>query len=214
MNLTSISKFLTLVLRHKPEEIGLTLDEHGWASIPELIEKLNKHKCPITLQLLEQIVREDNKKRYAFNDNKTRIRANQGHSLHVDLELKEATPPDILFHGTSTPFIPSIFADGLKKMSRQHVHLSADQKTALTVACRRKDPIVLSIDTKAMVQDGFKFFISENTVWLIDTVPAKYICYRERNDSEFCPNCGKWIECESKTCYCSTCGRTWQASGK
>ena len=214
MNLTSISKFLALVLRHKPEEIGLKLDEHGWAFVPELIEKLNNHKCPITIQLLEQIVREDNKKRYSFNEGKTSIRANQGHSLNVDLELKTSTPPDTLYHGTSKPSLSSILAEGLKKMSRQHVHLSADMKTALIVGSRRQEPMVLTIDAKGMSDSGYKFYLSENYVWLTDAVPPEFISLRPRNESEFCPNCGRWIDCEQQNCFCPNCGRSWNASGK
>lgn len=171
----SRSKFLSLVLRHKPETIGITLDSNGWANTDELIRNISINDKDFNMKVLEDIVRTDNKMRYSFNEDKTKIRANQGHSLTVDVELEIATPPDILFHGTHHAALLSISQHGLKKMDRMHVHLSDNYATAIRVASRRNDPVVLRIDATKMVEDGYKFYISKNRVWLIESVPVKYI---------------------------------------
>lgn len=175
--LKNISKLMSLVLRHKPNEIGLTLDNNGWANVNELISEINIKGYQLTYDLLQVIVETNDKKRFALSNDKTLIRANQGHSIDVDVNLIETTPPEILFHGTAIKYIDSIKASGIQKQSRQHVHLSKDIETAKTVGSRHGKPLVLFIDSKQMVTDGFKFYLSENNVWLTDIVPAKYIRY-------------------------------------
>jgi putative RNA 2'-phosphotransferase len=170
-----ISIFISLILRHKPSEIGITLDEHGWANVNELIEGINRTGRHINMEILEEIVRTDNKGRYSFNEDHTLIRANQGHSIPVDVELKEATPPDILYHGTATRFMDSIEQQGIKPMSRLYVHLSQDLETAIKVGQRHGQCVVLLIDTKQMCSDGVKFYLSENGVWLTKYVDWKYV---------------------------------------
>jgi putative RNA 2'-phosphotransferase len=169
------SKFLSLVLRHKPEEIGLELDENGWANTEELIEKCNRKGQKLNVELLEAIVATNEKKRFALNEDKSKIRANQGHSIEVDLNLIEVIPPEELYHGTVKNGIDEILIHGLKKMNRQHVHLSKDVETAKIVGARRGKPIILKIDSKKMHEDNYKFYVSENGVWLSDFVPSQYI---------------------------------------
>jgi putative RNA 2'-phosphotransferase len=171
------SKFLSLVLRHNPEKIGLTLDENGWADVDDLINRCNKKNQSIDRSSLELIVKENDKQRFSFNDDGNKIRANQGHSIEVDLGLQEVTPLDKLYHGTVQKFLDAIKSEGLKKMSRQHVHLSKDLETAIKVGSRRGKPIILEVNSSAMANDGFKFYLSENNVWLTDHVPPKYISF-------------------------------------
>lgn len=171
----NLSKFISLILRHKPEIINITLDKHGWADVKQLINGIKSSGKYIDMDLLENIVKNDNKNRYSFNEDKTLIRANQGHSINVDIELKEAIPTTILYHGTSTKFLNSIKKDGLKPMSRLYVHLSSDKDTAIKVGKRHGKPVILYIDTQSMINDGFKFYISENKVWLTKYIPVKYI---------------------------------------
>lgn len=170
-----ISTFMSLVLRHKPQEIGLQLDENGWASVSEFLDKMNSKGNNLDFESLEEIVATNDKKRFAFNDEKTKIRASQGHSVTIDLALQKIVPPEILFHGTVEKFISEIKSKGLLKMRRQHVHLSKDKETAIKVGSRRGNPIILIVDCAKMYQDGFKFYQSENGVWLTDTVPSNYI---------------------------------------
>lgn len=170
MDSTGKSKLISLVLRHKPEAIGIELDEHGWANVYEMLAGLK-----ITMAELEYIVDTDDKQRYSFNEDKTLIRANQGHSLNVDVELEEKEPPKQLYHGTGTRFIKSILESGLNKQSRQYVHLSESKETAIKVGTRHGEPRVLSIDTTAMLHDGYKFYQSKNGVWLTNNVPVNYI---------------------------------------
>jgi putative RNA 2'-phosphotransferase len=175
-NLIKLSKFLSLILRHKPETIELTLDENGWADVAELIYLANKHnKTPLTQALLKEIVVNNDKQRFAFNEDKSRIRANQGHSITIDLDLIPQTPPDILYHGTATRFIESIRDRGLIAQSRQHVHLSLDKETAIKVGSRHGKPVVLNIWAAKMHLAGFEFFRSNNGVWLTKQVPVEYI---------------------------------------
>jgi putative RNA 2'-phosphotransferase len=171
----SVSKFLSLVLRHSPEKIGLKLDENGWADVAELIAKCNKKGQKLNPELLDYVVENNDKKRFAYNDDKTKIRASQGHSISVELDLAETEPLDFLYHGTVGKFMESIRNEGLRKMNRQHVHLSKDKETAIKVGSRRGAPQILTIRSGAMFKDGFKFYLSENNVWLTDEVPAKYI---------------------------------------
>lgn len=168
-----ISKFLSLVLRHKPETIGITLDSQGWANVNELLAGMQKQGKKVTVKDLEQIVSEDSKGRYSLKDGK--IRANQGHSIKVDLELVAKQPPKDLFHGTPEKFVDVILKEGLKPMNRHHVHLSADVDTAQTVGARRGKPHIFTIKTAQMLADGFEFYQSENGVWLVDNVPPQYL---------------------------------------
>lgn len=168
-------RFISFILRHHPESVGITLDEHGWADTDILIDRVAEKFTAFSFDDLERIVRENNKQRYSFNDDKTKIRANQGHSVAVNMEFTPVTPPDILYHGTGEKSVESIFAEGIQKMSRQYVHLSADYETAVNVGKRHGKPVVLRIDAKKMFSDGCKFYLSENKVWLTDFVPVKYI---------------------------------------
>lgn len=174
----SVSKFLSLVLRHSPETIELKLDENGWADVNELIEKCTKKGNRLDVELLDYVVENNDKKRFAFNEDKTKIRASQGHSISVELDLPETEPSEYLYHGTVAKFMESIKKEGLKKMSRQHVHLSKDKETAVKVGRRRGVPQILTVRSGAMFRDGFKFYLSENNVWLTDEVPSKYIEFK------------------------------------
>lgn len=169
-DLTKKSKKLSLLLRHNPGLCNLKMDSHGWIVVSELCTKM-----PILLSDLEEIVRTDNKGRYSFSEDKLKIRANQGHSVDVDVELKEKEPPEFLYHGTGKKSLDSIWKEGLKKMSRLHVHLSADQETALKVGSRHGVPVVLRISAKEMYAAGHVFWLSENGVWLTSSVPTKFM---------------------------------------
>lgn len=169
------SKFLSLILRHKPEEIGLVLDAHGWADVDTLIALANTKGTPLTRELVQLVVDTSDKKRFAFDEGGTRIRANQGHSTPVDLQLAPQTPPAQLYHGTATRFVDAIRAQGLQAQSRQHVHLSATIDVATNVGARHGKPHVLVVNAGDMQRDGFVFYVSANGVWLTDAVPAKYI---------------------------------------
>ncbi len=174
--LKHISKFMSLVLRHRPEVIGLMLDANGWANVDELVEKLNANENgSITKEMIETVVATNEKKRFAFNADNTMIRASQGHSIPVELELPQVVPLDILYHGTAEQHVMSILQSGLHKQGRQHVHLSADTVTAKAVGSRHGKPAVLTIDAEAMHASGFAFYLSANNVWLVDTVPANFI---------------------------------------
>lgn len=170
-----LSVFISLVLRHKPDEAGISLDEHGWANVAELIEGINETGRKINMEILEEIVRTDLKQRYSFNEDKTLIRANQGHSVPVDVELEEQQPPHVLYHGTADRFLESIMAEGLKPMNRLYVHLSKEEETAVKVGKRHGNPVVLKVNAKEMYDDGKKFYLSQNGVWLTKHVDKKYI---------------------------------------
>jgi putative RNA 2'-phosphotransferase len=170
-----ISKLLSYILRHSPETIKLKLDENGWADVNELIAKFDLYDLTLDLELLQYVVENNDKKRFAFNEDKTRIRANQGHSIAVELNLNETEPLEYLYHGTVEKFLPDIKTQGLQKMSRQHVHLSADKETANKVGGRRGKPVILIVNSGAMHRAGYKFYLSANNVWLTDVVPAEYI---------------------------------------
>ena len=174
MNKKEISKFMSLILRHKPETIGITLDEHGWAKVDELIAGIAK-STEFNMEILEEIVQTDNKQRYSFNEDKSLIRANQGHSVPVDVELDEATPPELLWHGTGEKFVASIDAQGLIPKSRLYVHLSKDKETAITVGARHGKPVLYCVKSGEMARDGYKFYLSKNGVWLVKKVPVKYL---------------------------------------
>lgn len=174
------SKFLSLILRHSPEIIGLKLDKNGWANVIELQKKALKRNQYFSLEQLTLIVEKNDKKRFSFNDDKTKIRANQGHSLkNINLELKAIEPPKFLYHGTVAKFMEAIKKTGLQKMNRQHVHLSKDRDTAINVGSRRGKAIILSINSEEMFKNGFEFYCSENGVWLTDIVPTEYIEFKE-----------------------------------
>ena len=175
MDHKKISKFLSLVLRHDPAHIGIHLDEQGWTDCAALIEASNRNGVPLNSELLEEIVRSSDKQRFALSEDKTRIRANQGHSVSVKLNLDKLTPPRHLFHGTVDKFIESIRTGGLEKGQRHHVHLSADIDTAAKVGERRGKPVILVIDAQEMHEAGHDFHRSENGVWLVDHVPVEFI---------------------------------------
>lgn len=172
---TNLSKFLSLVLRHKPETIGITLDEQGWVPVDELLNKLNADGRAVTFPILQYIVDTNAKKRFAFDDNKLKIRASQGHSVEVELGYEPQTPPDVLYHGTGAQSVESIMQSGLEKRSRQHVHLSSNVDTAINVGGRHGKPVVLTVMAGEMHQQGYRFYLSENKVWLTDAVPAQFI---------------------------------------
>lgn len=175
--LNKTSKFLSFVLRHKPEAIGLELDANGWANIDELINKANTSGEISNLDktLIQGVVDTSDKKRFVISDDEQLIRANQGHSINVDLQLKPVTPPEFLYHGTATHFLDSILEEGLKPQQRQHVHLSMDIETATAVGQRYGKPVILTIKALLMHEQGFVFYRSENEVWLTEHVPNNYI---------------------------------------
>lgn len=172
-----ISKFLSLVLRHRPETIGIELDEQGWTDVTILLQKISDYGKKIDLITLKQVVADNDKKRFAFDESGLKIRANQGHSVKVELGYTAQRPPDILYHGTVEKFLDNIFKIGLIKRKRHHVHLSVDLETAIKVGSRRGKPVVLKIDTKAMHQRGFLFYLSENGIWLTENVPINYLSH-------------------------------------
>lgn len=170
-----LSVFLSLVLRHQPEAAGITLDEHGWADVRELLQGINDTGRGIDMGVLEEIVRTDEKGRYCFTEDKTLIRANQGHSIPVDVELTQTEPPSILYHGTAKRFEAAILKEGLKPMSRLYVHLSEDKETAAKVGKRHGSPVVFEVASDEMYKDGVKFFLSHNGVWLTEKVAPGYL---------------------------------------
>ena len=175
MNKDRLSKFISLILRHKPSEIGITLDGYGWANVNELINGVNNSGRKINMKILEEIVLTDDKDRYSFNEDKTLIRANQGHSIPVDVELDEAQPPEFLWHGTAEKYVDSICRLGLISKSRLYVHLSSDTQTATFVGKRHGKVVLFRINALKMYQDGFKFYLSKNGVWLTKHVPISYL---------------------------------------
>lgn len=177
-NNQQLSKFLSLILRHKPETIGITLDSHGWADVDELILKVNQTgRYALDKVLLEEIVRTDNKQRYSFSEDHSRIRANQGHSIQVDVDLEEKIPPGILYHGTGEKSVASILQQGLKPQSRLYVHLSPTLEVAQQVGSRHGKPVVFQVDAGKMSADGIHFYLSKNGVWLVKEVPQKYLTF-------------------------------------
>jgi putative RNA 2'-phosphotransferase len=178
-DLKSDSKFLSLVLRHQPETIGLALDSAGWAALDELIACAGRHGRKLTRERIEQIVATSDKQRFKLSDDGARIRANQGHSLAVDLQLAPRVPPAVLYHGTAKRNVASIRAGGLEKRARQHVHLSPDVETALKVGQRHGAPVVLEVRAAEMHAAGHAFYLSENGVWLVDCVPPEFLAFPE-----------------------------------
>lgn len=178
MSLKDTSKFMSLILRHRPEVIGISLDEHGWANVDDLITGIAKTQ-DFNMDILEEIVREDEKQRYSFNEDKTLIRANQGHSIPVDVELEVLEPPAELWHGTGEKYVASIDEQGLIPKSRLYVHLSKDKDTAVKVGKRHGNPVLYIVKAGEMYRDGYQFYLSKNGVWLTKQVPVKYL---EKNE--------------------------------
>jgi len=176
-----LSKFLSLILRHKPEIIQIQLDKNGWANVNKLIKKLNNYGKKIDFETLKYIVKTNSKKRFAFNEDQSKIRANQGHSLKIDLNYPPVIPPKKLYHGTCEKFLKSILKNGLEKRNRQHVHLTSNIETAITVGQRHGKPVVLEIQTEKMHKKRHKFYLSENKIWLTNYVPIEYIKIKKRH---------------------------------
>ena len=175
VKLVRTSKFLSKVLRHQPQSIGLTLDENGWANVDELLAGAQRKHVPLTRELLEQVVAENDKQRFAFNHDHTKIRANQGHSVQVDLQLEPQAPPEILYHGTAEKYLRGIRAEGIKARNRMHVHLSRDAETATRVGARHGKPVVLLVRAQKMHAAQYAFYLSANGVWLTEQVPPEFI---------------------------------------
>ncbi|MFK7810789.1 MAG: RNA 2'-phosphotransferase [Saprospiraceae bacterium] len=170
-----LGKFLSYILRHQPQKINIQLDKQGWTSIPTLLKQMNAHGKKIDRQTLDQIVADNDKKRYSIDFEKDLIRANQGHSVPIDLGYQPKEPPQFLYHGTADRFLNSILKEGLIKRNRHHVHLSLNIETATAVGKRHGKVIILKILAKLMHEDGYEFFLSDNNVWLTDHVPTNYI---------------------------------------
>lgn len=173
--LITVSKYLAKYLRHAPEELGLTLQPGGWVPVDDLLAASKKHGFAISYDELIECVETNDKRRFSFDGSGDLIRANQGHSVEVDLQLEECEPPEVLYHGTVERFLKSIMSDGLNQGKRHHVHLSKDIETATKVGARRGRPLILKIDAKRMRQDGHTFFLSTNGVWLTAFVPTEYL---------------------------------------
>jgi putative RNA 2'-phosphotransferase len=173
--LVRVSKYLSLHLRHEPEKLGLTLQPGGWVEVETLLDACRRHSCPLTRDELNEVVANNDKKRFAFDDSGSRIRVSQGHSVEIDLQLESAVPPDVLYHGTATKSLESVLAKGLEKMARHHVHLSKTPEEARKVGARHGKPVVLVVDAAAMHKAGILFFVSANAVWLTDEVPPQYL---------------------------------------
>ena len=180
MHNKKLSKFLSLILRHRPEALGITLDPQGWASVKDIRDKMAERGKGITLEELKEVVANNDKQRFKLSEDGKQIRANQGHSITVDLQFTPQIPPNTLYHGTATKYIDSILQQGLRKRKRTHVHLSKDKETALKVGQRHGKPFILLINAKEMQADGYPFYLSDNGVWLTDHVPIKYICSRAK----------------------------------
>lgn len=176
------SKFLSLVLRHQPETLGLTLDEAGWAPVDELLQAATKRDRAWSRELLDEVVHTNTKQRFEFSPDGTHIRARQGHSVEVDLGYEPEEPPEFLFHGTVKKYLDAIFEGGLQPMSRHHVHLSPDLETATIVGSRRGKPVLLRVAAKRMHAEGHEFMHTENDVWLVAGVPAEFIDFGAEAD--------------------------------
>jgi putative RNA 2'-phosphotransferase len=170
-----VSKYLSLHLRHHPERLGLTLAEGGWVPVDELLAACARDGFPITRAELDEVVRTSDKQRFAFDPGGTSVRANQGHSVAVDLQLEPVEPPAVLYHGTGAGVVASVLRNGLEKQSRHHVHLSADLATATQVGGRHGKPVVLVVDAAGMRGAGHLFYRSANGVWLTERVPPEYL---------------------------------------
>ncbi len=175
MDLIKTGRYISYLLRHHPEDGGLTLDGHGWAEVNELISAVGRSYTGFTRAELDEIVATNNKRRFSYSEDGMRIRANQGHTIAVDVELPEARPPEMLWHGTGEKYVESINSTGLIPKSRLHVHLSKDIETAVQVGSRHGKPVVYKVLAGRMAQDGYKFYLSVNGVWLTDKVPVEYL---------------------------------------
>lgn len=173
--LVKISKYLSKHLRHQPQRIGITLEKGGWVEVNNLLRACKKNNFPVSRLELEEVVANNDKKRFSFDETGTLIRANQGHSVEIDLQLEPQIPPSILYHGTGHKSVESILVTGLSKMSRHHVHLSPDITTAKKVGARHGKPVILVVNAITMHNDGYIFYSSDNGVWLVDRVPAEYL---------------------------------------
>ena len=176
-DLVKLGKFISLVLRHSPETIDLKLDENGWAEVADMISGMNKKGRRINFDTLNEIVETNNKKRYEFSEDYKKIRACQGHSIDVDLELIPVKPPEFLYHGTAVQNLAAIKAKGLKKIKRQHVHLSEDCDTAYNVGSRHGKSYIIKVLSGKMYEEGKKFYISKNKVWLSEDIESKYLVF-------------------------------------
>ncbi len=174
-NTRRISKKLSYLLRHNPDVFGLTLDAQGWCKVDELLKAFEENGTPLTRELLEEVVATNDKKRFAFNEDSTKIRASQGHSISIDLGYTPVEPPEILYHGTAKRFLDAIFKEGLQKRSRHHVHLSPDLDTAVKVGQRHGQVVVLKVMAKAMFDQGHAFYRSQNGVWLTEEVKPEFL---------------------------------------
>ena len=178
--LVSTSKFLSLILRHEPERVGLLLGDGGWVSVEALLACCEQARKPMSLELLKEVVATSDKQRFAFSEDGLLIRANQGHSVAVDLGLQPSTPPDTLYHGTASRFLDGIWREGLQKRARHHVHLTARLDVASAVGQRHGTVVILEVNARQMHQDGHPFFQTDNGVWLVDSVGANYLSLREQ----------------------------------
>lgn len=172
-----IGKFISLVLRHQPQKIDLSLDSEGWTEVEQLLTQLAKHGTSINRQQLDYLVEHNNKKRYRYSEDGLRIRAQQGHSIKVDLDYEPVAPPAFLYHGTAERFVESIRQSGLEKRNRHHVHMSGDLETASQVGSRHGKLLILEVDAVRMHEDGYQFFCTPNQVWLTDKVPVEYLIF-------------------------------------
>ena len=175
VRLVKISKYLSKHLRHQPQRLGLTLTEAGWVDVELLLAKCRQSNFPITRAELDEVVARNDKKRFSFDPTRKLIRANQGHSVDIDLRLQPTTPPSVLYHGTNAGSLHLIMESGLSKMGRHHVHLSVDVGTAMKVGSRRGRPVVIQVDAAAMIKAGHSFYVSDNGVWLVDHVPKEFL---------------------------------------
>lgn len=174
-HLVRASKYLSKHLRHQPERLGLTLEPGGWVRVDELLAACRARNFPLTRAELDEVVERNDKRRFSFDASREMIRANQGHTIEVDLQLEAGVPPPVLYHGTGSRSVESILNSGLRKMARHHVHLSVEVETAARVGARHGRPTVLEVDAAAMHRDGYEFYVSANGVWLVESVPPKYL---------------------------------------
>ncbi|WP_189004945.1 RNA 2'-phosphotransferase [Deinococcus roseus] len=175
MDWIKLEKLLSFLLRHSPETLNLNMDASGWVETDALVKAVKFKEPKFDLKFLQKIVKDSQKQRFSFSEDGSKIRANQGHSVKVDLQLSPADPPETLYHGTVERFLDSIMQEGLKKGDRQHVHLSLDLQTAEKVGTRRGKPIILTVSAREMQQDGYVFYVSDNGVWLTENVPPQYL---------------------------------------
>lgn len=178
--MTSLSKLMSYALRHHPEELGIKLDENGWVSLKTFTQALQSRDRTISVDEVRNVVESCEKQRFSIDEAQQKIRANQGHSIQVDLQLEAKQPPNILYHGTVDRFLDSIFRDGLLPQLRHHVHLTESLNTAKSVGARRGRAVILEIETRELVSNGAQFYLSENQVWLIDHVPSQYIKLKQQ----------------------------------